>query len=611
MATPIWMPGKLYPTGSLVQPATSIEPVITSLDNPGFDNGSLSGWTFTGAGTKAVTTLNSHSGTYNLACDNGEVVGINDENPPANPGLTITASVQIRLSQSGTSAGRVRLWWFDSGGTQIGSPVDGNLVQKPASRSERWVQSSLTAIAPASTASVKIGFWTNSGVGSGDTRVDTLAWDYSSASAPAGLIFKAVQPATGYSADTEPTWPSTVGVQVIDNEVIWEAVLANRVVWEASPIMVSGSTEPTWPTAVGERITDNTISWEVISRRVEDERCPNSKVVAILAGKVFAADKDIVRFSATANPLDWTSADDAGYLPTGLQQANANDLAVLNQYRSNLVAFNASSFQNWQADPNPAAMAITDQMDGVGSSWQHAAQPVSNELFYLSQLGVRTVSIANGARNLSAGDVGMPVDPLIQLAIADAIANGRRPVSAYYPGSGQYWLAFPNYPEEGISTAFIYSMTQTGNVGAWSYYLFPFAVDCFAQLGNDLYIRNGDVVSIVSEDAVADDVDGEPVEFPGTVQWPWLDFGQPGVTKMLEGFDIVSTGVPSVSIGYDQRNLAAFTDPYEVSADTLVGGIIPLPVMAPTFSVKVEFAPGQKWQLQSVLLSLYDQSNGP
>lgn len=158
---------------------------------------------------------------------------------------------------------------------------------------------------------------------------------------------------------------------------------------------------------------------------------------------------------------------------------------------------------------------------------------------------------------------------------------------------------------------FVYSMTQTGKVGAWSRYIFPFSVDAFAQLGNDLYIRNGDVVSIVNEDAVADDVDGLPVEFGGTVQWPWLDFGQPGVTKMLEGFDIVSTGLPSVSIGYDERNPAAYTDPYAVDADTLVGGIIPLPVMGPTFSVKVDFAPGEKWQLQSVLLSLFDQANGP
>lgn len=158
---------------------------------------------------------------------------------------------------------------------------------------------------------------------------------------------------------------------------------------------------------------------------------------------------------------------------------------------------------------------------------------------------------------------------------------------------------------------FVYTMNQAGKPGAWSRYVFPFSVDYFAQLGNALYIRNGDVVSIVSEDAVTDDVEGLPIAFTGTVQSPWLDCGQPGVTKMLEGFDIVSSGLPSVSVGYDQRNVAAYTDPYAVDPDTLPGGVIPLPVMGPSFSLKIDYAGGEKWRLQSLLLSFHDMGNGP
>ncbi len=161
------------------------------------------------------------------------------------------------------------------------------------------------------------------------------------------------------------------------------------------------------------------------------------------------------------------------------------------------------------------------------------------------------------------------------------------------------------------STVFVYTMRGTGKQGAWSRYLFPFSVDAFAQLGNDLYVRHGDEISKVSEYAVGDDVGGSTIQFGGTAWWPWLDFGTPGVTKMMEGFDIVSQGVPSISIGYDQRNLAAFTDPYEVDADTLPGGVIPFPLSAPTFSLRVDFAPGQKWALTQASLSFFDLGNGP
>ena len=436
MATPIWSSGTPYPTGSLVQPLTPIAPVPTALTNPGFDTGNTTGWTFSGAGSTAVTTLNSQAGTYNLALDNGEVIGQNAEFP-ATPGLTINASIYVRLSSGGTSAGRVRLWWFDAAHVQIGSPVDGALIQKPASSSERWVLSSLSAVAPALTAYVRVGFWSNSGVGSGDTRVDSLSWDYTSATSPTGLIFEATQVGIGISAGTEPAWPSSPGIPVNDGSVVWEGIVANRVIWEASPIMVSGATEPTWPEVVGESITDGTVSWETVSLRVEDENCPNSKVVTIAASKVYAADEDLVRYCATVNPLDWTAADDAGYLATGLNQYGSNRTSVLNTYRSNVVPFSASTFQNWQVDPDPANITLLDSMEGIGSTYQQAAHPVANELFYLSPLGVRTVGIAAGTANLAAGDAGVPIDPLVEVALRTV---GVRPLAAYYPNQGQYWL---------------------------------------------------------------------------------------------------------------------------------------------------------------------------
>lgn len=158
---------------------------------------------------------------------------------------------------------------------------------------------------------------------------------------------------------------------------------------------------------------------------------------------------------------------------------------------------------------------------------------------------------------------------------------------------------------------FVYTMVRAGKSGAWSRYIFPFSVDAFAQLGNDLYIRHGDEISVVSEEGASDDVNGVAIPFGGTVWWPWLDMGTPSVTKMMEGFDIVSQGTPSVSIGYDQRNLAAFTVPYEVDPDTLPGGVIPFPLSAPTFSLRVDFAPGQKWALTQASLSFFDLGNGP
>lgn len=167
------------------------------------------------------------------------------------------------------------------------------------------------------------------------------------------------------------------------------------------------------------------------------------------------------------------------------------------------------------------------------------------------------------------------------------------------------------------TTVFVYSLKGGSTKGgAWTRYEFPFEVECYAQLGDDLYVKHGRYISRVNEFVHTDDVevDSSIVQqsFPGIVQWNWLDFGTPGVTKMLNGFDYVGLGQgPTISIGYDQRNQNLFTTPYQLDPDTLVGGIIPMPVMAPTMSVKLEFVGGQSWQVQSVLLDFFEMGNGP
>jgi len=161
-----------------------------------------------------------------------------------------------------------------------------------------------------------------------------------------------------------------------------------------------------------------------------------------------------------------------------------------------------------------------------------------------------------------------------------------------------------------MTTSTIFVHTMSARKAKWSRYELPFSVDAFAQLGDHLYIRRGDAISVVSPQAVADEVSGVQVPFAGLVQWGWLDAGQPGANKMLEGFDLVATGTPSVSIGYDQRNAAAFTTPYQVSPDTYPGDIIPLPVVAPSLAVKVDFAGGEAWSLSSVNLYLHDEKPG-
>lgn len=147
---------------------------------------------------------------------------------------------------------------------------------------------------------------------------------------------------------------------------------------------------------------------------------------------------------------------------------------------------------------------------------------------------------------------------------------------------------------------FVYTMNRTGQVGAWSRYVFPFEIDATAQLGETLFLRSGDTIYRVTEGEDSDA--GTPIE--SIVQWPWLDFGTPGVTKMLQTVDVVGDGPGTVAlqVGYDQRAVEAFTPAYTIPIDTLTGMPIPIPVSAPTLSVRLSFT--GKWSLQAVNVNL-------
>ena len=471
MAAPVWQPGTIYIPGDIVQPVSGAPAAGQPIVNQ-FFTGSAAGWTLPAQFSyDGAVTFQPGSGSVRFnTVGNGFFTFQATAGIPINPGQQISATCMFQqgASSAGNVAGQVMLVFTGAGDAPlVDGVVLGNVVNDASNGS--WKPSTVITNAPAGAAFVRIGGAANRIGQNLPAWFDQFVWNFTGAGTPAGLVYKAVQPASGVSGSQEPVWPPTVGVQVIDNTVTWEAIAATRVTWEASPVMVTGAVQPTWPTQIGESVSDGSLRWTAYSRRVEDVNCPNSKVVAIVQSKVFAADGDIVRFCATANPLDWTTERDAGYLPTGLQQANANDMSVLNQYRSNLVAFNPSVFQNWQADPDPEVMALIDQMDGIGSSWQQAARAVGNELFYLSQLGVRTVGIAGGSTNLQAGDVGMPVDPLIQDAIFVASQNGSPVRSTYYPSSGQYWLAFSSFPPTTLSLTGNLPDNALGEKGTYQY----------------------------------------------------------------------------------------------------------------------------------------------
>lgn len=328
--------------------------------------------------------------------------------------------------------------------------------------------------------------------------------------------------------------------------------------------------------------------------QITDSNCPHSKACIKTQSKIFAVGKDgdVVRFCAAGRPRDWSSSSDAGFLPTGMNARGDRVATALGLQRGRLAVMTRDSCQLWTVDPDPNAMGLYDTVENVGSSFPKTVANVAGDLYFLSDYGVRSITTQVYTENLVDEDVGSPVDKLVRQAIDQAEADGIAPRSFYFYGTGQYILGFGNH-------LFVYSISRTAKISAWSHYYLCFPVDAVAELGKKLYFRSGDDVYCFDEECSTDG----GMQYEVLIELPYMDFKKPGQLKMIQGIDAVLEGTAYLSIGFDSRDPDARTPEVLISGNSRPGGMIPVPCCGTEISIRIRNFDDKPFKLNA--LSVY------
>lgn len=240
-------------------------------------------------------------------------------------------------------------------------------------------------------------------------------------------------------------------------------------------------------------------------------------------------------------------------------------------------------------------MSLTSIVENVGTSFPGSVANVSGDLYFLSDYGFRSITTLQFTNNLADVDVGSPIDSLVR---RETSTPGIFPKAYYFYGTGQYICAIKN-------KVFIYSISRTSKIAAWSRYELPGEVDSFAELGQVLYIRTGDSVYKLDPASWVDDENNYEV----VVELPYMDLKTPGQLKRLYGADVVIDGVCDFSIGFDVRNTEAITPSVKVIGNTRPGGMIPVECCGTEFSLRFKNYDNKAFRLDSVTL-YYDVLGG-
>jgi len=297
---------------------------------------------------------------------------------------------------------------------------------------------------------------------------------------------------------------------------------------------------------------------------VADVNCPHTAAVVKKASKIFAVGNDVVRFSRTNMPRDWTTANDAGFLGVGVQQSGSVNPTALGEYGGNLVVFFTDSAQVWEVDPNPALMRFVQRVD-VGCPYPFGAANMAGDVFFASYDGVRSITTQTTTGNLIDVDVGSPIDPALKPLMTPA-AKVR---SFYFRGGGQFWTMIGQ-------TAYVYSFSRTSKIAAWSRYAFPFPIADVTEQNGDLFFRSGN--SVYRFDEAAMDDAGVPI--PVAIEFPFLDFQSPGLLKQIMGLDAVILGAAGIAHRFDARDPSMVTPEVEIAGDTRPGAMTPVEICA-------------------------------
>lgn len=194
---------------------------------------------------------------------------------------------------------------------------------------------------------------------------------------------------------------------------------------------------------------------------VTDVNCPHSKPAIKTASRIFAAGADgsTVRYCAANKPRDWSTSNDAGFLPTGLQFSGDRNANALGLYQANLAVFARDGAQIWEVqNVDPSTMKLVDRVENVGTSYARTVRNVSGDLYFLADFGFRSITTLQYTNNLADVDVGSPIDSLV---VPDIRQSSAVPKAFFHYGTGQYICVIG-------SILYVYSVSRTAKIAAWA-----------------------------------------------------------------------------------------------------------------------------------------------
>jgi len=249
--------------------------------------------------------------------------------------------------------------------------------------------------------------------------------------------------------------------------------------------------------------------------------------------KMYALAGSTTYYSGVNDVTLWNSDDTGGgFTNMANQAAGSETLKAMASYYNNVAIFSENNVQIWYMDVDPTANSQIQVLNNTGT---YAANSVSsfgdNDVFYLSDSGIRSLRARDSSNSASVSDVGTAIDPLVTAAVSLLTVDQKESaIGIIEPLDGRYWLALE-------STIYVFSHFPGSKIAAWSTYEPGFTPSDMTVKGNSVYVRSGDTIYTYGGTAGTTYDTTQAV-----VRMPFLDASDPATTKILSAIDVAAEG---------------------------------------------------------------------
>jgi hypothetical protein len=274
----------------------------------------------------------------------------------------------------------------------------------------------------------------------------------------------------------------------------------------------------------------------------------------VYKNRIYVAAYNIVRYSQVNDYDDFTDAtpsSGAGFFAVA-GASGSSRIVALAPYQDRVAIFARDFVVTYFLNADDTQNAFDQNIGETGTEAAGSVIAYGNrDLFYLDEIGVRSLQARDSSNTATVNDIGTLVDPYVAALRASLQpAKTRSAKAVIEPRDGLYMLAIG-------SEVVVLSRYPSSSITAWTVLKPGYEITDFVRLGSDLYARSGNTIYAYGGLTGDQYVDANSA----VVELPFLDIKTPATYKHLTGADLFAKGT------WEMRIL---TDPNDETVQPLV-----------------------------------------